>query len=132
MVPGWHDPGRHPGLAGRPASRSGRRAGGGQRPDGPRLNSPLLPGNNGSARPLAEALAGAGIASPRYDKRGSGPQAREAARALAGGISLQGYVDRCPRPPPHEGNHGQDSGRRQGREPVRCALRGAEADTVPA
>jgi hypothetical protein len=40
-------------------------------------NSPLLPGTNGSARLLAEALARAGIASLRYDKRGSGPHARE-------------------------------------------------------
>ena len=36
-------------------------------------NSPLLPGSNGSARLLAEALARAGIASLRYDKRASGP-----------------------------------------------------------
>ena len=35
-------------------------------------NTPLLPGSNGSARLLAEALAQAGIASLRYDKRPSG------------------------------------------------------------
>jgi uncharacterized protein len=47
-------------------------------------NSPLLPGTNGSARLLAEAVARAGIASLRYDKRASGPHARENMQALAG------------------------------------------------
>ena len=56
-------------------------------------NSPLLPGSNGSARLLAEALAGAGIASLRYDKRASGPHARENVPLLIGKMSMQSHVD---------------------------------------
>lgn len=56
-------------------------------------NSPLLPGTNGSARLLAEALATAGFASLRYDKRASGPHARENMQALIGKLSLQSHVD---------------------------------------
>src|ERR1051326_1652105 len=56
-------------------------------------NSPLLPGSNGSARLLAEALARAGFASLRYDKRASGPHARENMRALIGKLSMQSHVD---------------------------------------
>ena len=56
-------------------------------------NSPLLPGSNGSARLLAEALARAGIASLRYDKRGSGPHARENMPLLIGKVSMQSFVD---------------------------------------
>lgn len=56
-------------------------------------NSPLLPGSNGSARLLAEALARAGFASLRYDKRVVGPHARENLRALMGKISMQSHVD---------------------------------------
>src|SRR5215467_9813964 len=56
-------------------------------------NSPLLPGTNGSARLLAEALATAGFASLRYDKRASGPHAHENMRALMGKLSLQSHVD---------------------------------------
>jgi pimeloyl-ACP methyl ester carboxylesterase len=56
-------------------------------------NTPLLPGTNGSARLLAEALAAAGYASLRYDKRASGPHARENMAALVGKISLQGHID---------------------------------------
>ncbi len=56
-------------------------------------NSPLLPGANGSARLLAEALAQAGIASLRYDKRGAGPHARESMPALIGKVSMQSFVD---------------------------------------
>jgi len=56
-------------------------------------NSPLLPGSNGSARLLAEALARAGIASLRYDKRGSGPHARENVPLLIGKVSMQSFVD---------------------------------------
>ncbi|HEX9067357.1 MAG TPA: alpha/beta fold hydrolase [Ktedonobacterales bacterium] len=56
-------------------------------------NSPLLPGTNGSARLIAEALARAGIASLRYDKRASGPHARENWQALAGTVSMQSHVD---------------------------------------
>src|SRR6185437_14903405 len=56
-------------------------------------NSPLLPGPNGSARLLAEALAQAGIASLRYDKRASGPRARENMRVLYGTLSMQSHLD---------------------------------------
>src|SRR5579864_8440871 len=56
-------------------------------------NSPLLPGSNGSARLLAEALAQAGIASLRYDKRVSGPHARENIQDLIGKVSMQSFVD---------------------------------------
>ena len=56
-------------------------------------NSPLLPGSNGSARLIAEALARAGIASLRYDKRGSGPHARENVPLLIGKVSMQSHID---------------------------------------
>ncbi len=56
-------------------------------------NSPLLPGSNGSARLLAVALARAGIASIRYDKRASGPHARENVPLLIGKMSMQSHVD---------------------------------------
>src|ERR1700693_2281693 len=56
-------------------------------------NSPLLPGSNGSARLLAEALAQAGIASLRYDKRAAGPHARENMHVLIGKMSMQSHVD---------------------------------------
>jgi uncharacterized protein len=56
-------------------------------------NSPLLPGTNGSARLLAEALARAGIASLRYDKRGIGPHAREHMPLLIGKVSMQSFAD---------------------------------------
>ncbi len=56
-------------------------------------NSPLLPGSNGSARLLAEALALAGIASLRYDKSASGPHAREHMPLLAGNMSMQSHAE---------------------------------------
>lgn len=56
-------------------------------------NSPLLPGTNGSARLLAEALAQAGIASLRYDKRASGPHARENVPLLIGKMNMQSFAD---------------------------------------
>src|SRR5579884_4243915 len=56
-------------------------------------NSPLLPGPNGSARLLAEALAQAGFASLRYDKRASGPHARENMQSLIGKLSMQSHLD---------------------------------------
>lgn len=56
-------------------------------------NSPLLPGSNGSAHLLAEALAQAGVASLRYDKRVSGPHARENVPLLIGKLSMQSHVD---------------------------------------
>lgn len=55
--------------------------------------SPLLPGTNGSGRLLAEALAAKGFASLRYDKRASGPHARENMPFLTGRMSLQGHLD---------------------------------------
>jgi len=55
--------------------------------------SPLLPGSNGSGRLLAEAFAAAGIASLRYDKRASGPDAAESARALFGKLSMRSHLD---------------------------------------
>lgn len=54
-------------------------------------NSPLLPGKNGSARLLAEALANAGYASLRYDKRFAGPHAEENMRVLSGSLSMQSH-----------------------------------------
>ena len=56
-------------------------------------NSPLMPGSNGSARLIAEALAAAGIASLRYDKRVAGPHARENLPVLIGKISLQSHLE---------------------------------------
>lgn len=55
--------------------------------------SPFLPGTNGSARLLADALAEAGIASLRYDKRGSGPSAAADMPRLIGRLSMQSYLD---------------------------------------
>ena len=55
--------------------------------------SPLLPGSNGSARLLAVALAQAGIASLRYDKRASGPRARENMQVLVGKLTMQSHLD---------------------------------------
>jgi uncharacterized protein len=56
-------------------------------------NSPLLSGSNGSARLIAEALAAAGIASLRYDKRASGPHVRETMQGLIGKMSMQSHLD---------------------------------------
>jgi len=56
-------------------------------------NSPLLTGSNGSARLIAEALAAAGIASLRYDKRASGPHVRENMQTLIGKMSIQSHLD---------------------------------------
>lgn len=55
--------------------------------------SPLLPGNNGSARLVADELSRAGLASLRYDKRASGPHARENVARMIGRMSMQGHVD---------------------------------------
>ena len=56
-------------------------------------SSPLLPGANGSGRLFAEALAEAGVASLRYDKRASGPDAAANARALYGRLSMRSHLD---------------------------------------
>ncbi|WP_434619936.1 alpha/beta hydrolase family protein [Arthrobacter sp. A5] len=55
--------------------------------------SPLLPGSNGSGRLFAEAFARAGIASLRYDKRASGPHARDNVPKLIGSLSMQSHLD---------------------------------------
>ncbi|WP_308468553.1 alpha/beta hydrolase family protein [Rathayibacter soli] len=55
--------------------------------------SPLLPGNNGSGRLFADAFARAGIASLRYDKRASGPHARENVPKLIGKVSMRSHLD---------------------------------------
>ena len=56
-------------------------------------NSPLIPGTNGSARLLAEALAEHGFASLRYDKRASGPHAAETVPKLIGKMSMRSHLD---------------------------------------
>lgn len=56
-------------------------------------NTPLLPGTNGSAALLAEALSAAGFIALRYDKRASGPHAMENMTRLAGKVSMQSHVD---------------------------------------
>lgn len=55
--------------------------------------SPLLPGNNGSAKLLAEALAGHGYATVRYDKMASGPYVRENVPKFSGKISMQTHLE---------------------------------------
>lgn len=54
-------------------------------------NSPLLPGTNGSAALLASALAAAGFASIRYDKRASGPRAQQTVAQMIGRVSMEGH-----------------------------------------
>jgi pimeloyl-ACP methyl ester carboxylesterase len=56
-------------------------------------NSPLIPGTNGSGKLLAEALAAAGFVTLRYDKRMSGPHAKDNFRYLIGEISVQSHLD---------------------------------------
>lgn len=56
-------------------------------------NSPLLAGDNGSGRLLAQVLADAGLACLRYDKRASGPHAMENLPAMIGRISMQSHLD---------------------------------------
>jgi pimeloyl-ACP methyl ester carboxylesterase len=55
--------------------------------------SPLLPGTNGSGRLLAEALAGQGFLTLRYDKMASGPHVRENLSKFAGKASMQTHLD---------------------------------------
>jgi hypothetical protein len=55
--------------------------------------SPLLPGTNGSAKLLAEALAGQGLLTLRYDKLASGPHARENLSRFAGRLNMQSHMD---------------------------------------
>jgi fermentation-respiration switch protein FrsA (DUF1100 family) len=56
-------------------------------------NTPLLPGSNGSAALLAQALTQAGFVTLRYDKRAAGPQGKENAMRLMGKISEQGHLE---------------------------------------
>ncbi len=56
-------------------------------------NSPLMAGDNGSGRLLARALADAGLASLRYDKRGSGPHVMENLPLMIGRISMESHLD---------------------------------------
>ncbi len=56
-------------------------------------NSPLIPGNNGSGRLLAEALASEGFVTLRYDKRISGTHAKDNFPHLIGQISMQSHLD---------------------------------------
>ncbi len=55
--------------------------------------SPLLPGDNGSGRLLAETFATAGIASLRYDKRVAGEHAALNVPKLLGRLSMQSHLD---------------------------------------
>lgn len=54
-------------------------------------NSPLIPGTNGSAVLLAQALTAQDFITLRYDKRASGPHVRENMQHLMGKISMQGH-----------------------------------------
>jgi uncharacterized protein len=55
--------------------------------------SPLLPGINGSAKLLAEALASRGYLTLRYDKLGSGPHVKENLSKFAGKVSMETFMD---------------------------------------
>lgn len=54
--------------------------------------SPLLPGTNGSAKLLAEALAGKGFITIRYDKMASGPHLKENLPKFSGKITMQTHI----------------------------------------
>jgi pimeloyl-ACP methyl ester carboxylesterase len=56
-------------------------------------NTPLIPGANGSAALLAQALTQAGFVTLRYDKRAAGPLGKENAMRLMGKISEQGHLE---------------------------------------
>ena len=55
--------------------------------------TPALPGSNGSAKLLAEALARQGIMTLRYDKLASGPHLVENLSRIAGKISMRSHID---------------------------------------
>lgn len=55
-------------------------------------NTPLLPGSNGSAALLAQALTIEQYLTLRYDKRPSGPHAQEHAQRMVGCISMAGHT----------------------------------------
>jgi dienelactone hydrolase len=56
-------------------------------------NSPLLPGTNGSAKLLTHELAQEGFVTLRYDKRASGPHAKENLPLLNGKVSMQSHLE---------------------------------------
>lgn len=55
--------------------------------------SPVLPGTNGSAKILAEALARQGFVSLRFDKFGSGPHVKEDLPKFVGKVNMQTHID---------------------------------------
>ncbi len=55
--------------------------------------TPLLPGENGSAALLAQALTKTRFITLRYDKTASGPRLRENVERMIGKISLQSHLD---------------------------------------
>jgi len=55
--------------------------------------SPLLPGTKGTARLLAEELTSCGYVTLRYDKRASGPHAKQNLHSMAGNISLESHFE---------------------------------------
>jgi uncharacterized protein len=55
--------------------------------------SPLLPGSNGTAKILAEALAKQGYITLRYDKLGSGPHVRENLPRFAGKVGMETFKE---------------------------------------
>ncbi len=55
--------------------------------------TPLLPGSNGTAKILAEALAMRGYITLRYDKLGSGPHVRENLRWFAGKVGMETFKE---------------------------------------
>jgi uncharacterized protein len=55
--------------------------------------SPLIRGRNGTAKIMAEALAGRGFVTLRFDKLGSGPHAKEELPKLVGKVSMQTFAD---------------------------------------
>ncbi|MDA4132233.1 MAG: alpha/beta hydrolase, partial [Thaumarchaeota archaeon] len=55
--------------------------------------SPLLPGTNGTAKLLAEALASQGFLTLRYDKLASGPHVRENLPKFVGKLSMQSHME---------------------------------------
>jgi alpha-beta hydrolase superfamily lysophospholipase len=85
------------------ATLTGPRAAGGLHPavlliagSGPTTRdwtSPILEGDNGSARLLADVLADQGYVTLRYDKRVAGQNASENVQKLIGKISMQSHLD---------------------------------------
>lgn len=55
--------------------------------------TPLIPGANGSARLLAEALTAKGYVTLRYDKRGTGPCGQENLSLMMGKYSMESHFE---------------------------------------